>query len=253
MERGLLFVITAPSGCGKGTLRRALLKEQPEIKFCPSITTREPRPGEINGIDYIFVSKQEFLNKKERDELAEWAEVYGNYYGTPREDIERALGEGCSVVIEKDVQGARTLRQEYPEGIFIFILPPSLDELRRRIESRGTEKEAEMHIRLESARGEIADLGDFDYVIINADVERARNRLVAITMGERVASGVSPCKAQRRSGNDKPGAKECDQGDRFQVYSGDCSCQARKAYSGKKGQQPSGGPQTGHNCIGRDS
>ena len=96
------------------------------------------------------MSKQEFLNKKERDELAEWAEVYGNYYGTPREEIEMTLGDGCSVVIEKDVQGARTLRQVYPEGIFIFILPPSLDELRRRIESRGTEKETEMHIRLES-------------------------------------------------------------------------------------------------------
>ena len=94
MKRGLLFVITAPSGCGKGTLRRALLKEQTDIRFCPSITTREPRPGEVNGIDYIFVSMSEFLKKRDKGELAEWAEVYGNYYGTPRENVERALDEG---------------------------------------------------------------------------------------------------------------------------------------------------------------
>ncbi|HON87542.1 MAG TPA: guanylate kinase, partial [Bacillota bacterium] len=179
MRKGLLFVVTAPSGCGKGTLRRALLNEHPEIKFCPSITTRQPRPGEIDGVDYTFVSTPDFLRRKDNGEFVEWAEVYGNYYATPREDIEKAIAEGSLVIVEKDVQGARTLRQVYPEGIFIFILPPSMEELRRRIESRGTEKETEMAMRFDSARREIADLSDFDYVIINTDMERAKDRLSA--------------------------------------------------------------------------
>ncbi|HRC53622.1 MAG: guanylate kinase [Firmicutes bacterium] len=202
MRKGLLFVVTAPSGCGKGTLRRALLNEHPEIKFCPSITTRQPRPGEIDGVDYTFVSTPDFLRRKDNGEFVEWAEVYGNYYATPREDIEKAIAEGSLVIVEKDVQGARTLRQVYPEGIFIFILPPSMEELRRRIESRGTEKETEMAMRFDSARREIADLSDFDYVIINTDMERAKDRLSAIILGERIAHGDCLCEVQRRSRDD---------------------------------------------------
>lgn len=127
MDRGILFVITAPSGCGKGTLRRVLLEELPDIKFCPSITTRPPRPGEVDGVDYIFVSVEEFMERKQGNQLVEWAEVYGNCYGTPKQELEQALEQGCMVLVEKDVQGARTLRQVYPEGIFIFILPPSFE------------------------------------------------------------------------------------------------------------------------------
>jgi len=186
MKKGKIFVITAPSGCGKGTLRRALLKEAPSIQFCPSLTTRAPRPGEVDGVDYIFVSREDFLRKRDRGELIEWAEVYGNLYGTPKKDIEMALSQGRDVILEKDVQGARTLRKVFPEGIFIFILPPSFDELKRRMEARGTESEEDKRVRLESARDEIADLGTFDYVIINSDVERAKQRLLAITVGERM-------------------------------------------------------------------
>ena len=193
MKKGLLFVITAPSGCGKGTLRRALLDEYTDIKFCPSVTTRQPRPGEVNGVDYTFVSVPEFMRRRDNDEFVEWAEVYGNYYGTPREDVEKALDEGSIVIVEKDVQGARALRRVYPEGIFIFILPPSMDELKKRIESRGTENESEKTLRIESAHREIADLSDFDYVIINTDMERAKDRLAAIVLGERVAHGLYPC------------------------------------------------------------
>ncbi|HHY69831.1 MAG TPA: guanylate kinase [Bacillota bacterium] len=193
MKKGLLFVITAPSGCGKGTLRRALLDEYTDIKFCPSVTTRQPRPGEVNGVDYTFVSVPEFMRRRDNDEFVEWAEVYGNYYGTPREDVEKALDEGSIVILEKDVQGARALRRVYPEGIFIFILPPSMDELKKRIESRGTENESEKTLRIESAHREIADLSDFDYVIINTDMERAKDRLAAIVLGERVAHGLYPC------------------------------------------------------------
>lgn len=193
MKKGLLFVITAPSGCGKGTLRRALLDEYTDTKFCPSVTTRQPRPGEVNGVDYTFVSVPEFMRRRDNDEFVEWAEVYGNYYGTPREDVEKALDEGSIVILEKDVQGARALRRVYPEGIFIFILPPSMDELKKRIESRGTENESEKTLRIESAHREIADLSDFDYVIINTDMERAKDRLAAIVLGERVAHGLYPC------------------------------------------------------------
>lgn len=191
-QRGILFVITAPSGCGKGTLRRALLGKVGGMRFCPSLTTRRPRPEEVDGRDYIFVSREEFRSKIERSELAEWAEVYGNLYGTPREPIEKALDEGVDVIIEKDVQGARTLKNVYPDGIYIFILPPSFEELKRRIQCRGTETPREMEIRLESARKEMADLGIYDYVIINSDVARAVDRLLAITAGERFRMGRNP-------------------------------------------------------------
>jgi guanylate kinase len=185
MSRGLLFVITAPSGCGKGTLRRALLADNNEIRFCPSVTTRAPRPGEVDGVDYFFVSREEFSRMKDSGELSEWAEVYGNFYGTPRRDIEETLASGVDVILEKDVQGARTLRGVYPDGVFVFVLPPSVEELRRRISGRGTESEKDMEVRLRSAEGEMSDLSPFDYVIINADIGRAQARLSAIVAGER--------------------------------------------------------------------
>lgn len=243
-----MFVITAPSGCGKGTLRQALLSEQPDIKFCPSITTRTPRPGEVEGVDYVFVSKDEFMDRKRRQELAEWAEVYGNYYGTPRVDIEKELEQGSVVLLEKDVQGARTLRRVYPEGIFIFILPPSFEELERRIKTRGTENEMQQRIRLDSARREIADLGDFDYVIINEDLERAKNRLIAITLGERTRLGISACEVKRRSINVKPCVKGFGQKYRVQVYSGACSGKTCKTGSDRARRRSSCSRKTGHNC-----
>jgi guanylate kinase len=229
MKPGFLFVITAPSGCGKGTLRRALLAEQPDIKFCPSITTRPQRPGEVRGVDYIFVSVEEFIERKRSNELVEWAEVYGNFYGTPKEDLEQALEQGYVVLLEKDVQGARTLRQAYPEGIFIFILPPSFEELERRIRTRGTENDMEQRIRLDSARREIADLAGFDYVIINEDIERATDRLVAITLGERARRDLIASKVQRGARDGKLISERCDTKDRLQVHSGTCSSQTGEA------------------------
>lgn len=181
----MLFVITAPSGCGKGTLRKALLRSDSSIKFCPSVTTRPPRAGEVNGVDYFFVSREEFTRMKDLGELAEWADVYGNLYGTPAKSIEESLARGVDVVVEKDVQGARTLRNVYPNGVFIFILPPSMDELRRRITGRGTEAECDRTRRLLSAEEEMSDLAAFDYVIINGDLARAESRLAAVVAGER--------------------------------------------------------------------
>ncbi|HHY44106.1 MAG TPA: guanylate kinase [Firmicutes bacterium] len=195
MSRGILFVITAPSGCGKGTLRRNLLASDPGLTFCPSVTTRLPRPGETNGVDYFFMSREEFLSMRDRQELVEWASVYGNLYGTPGKPIQEALERGVDVILEKDVQGARTLRSLYPEGVFVFVLPPSMDELRRRILGRGTENEEERRLRLECAEMEMSDLSTYDYVIINSDLDRATERLSAIVAGERARS-------KRRTAND---------------------------------------------------
>ncbi|HHY76570.1 MAG TPA: guanylate kinase [Firmicutes bacterium] len=188
MSRGKLFVITAPSGCGKGTLRRRLLASDPDIVFCPSVTTRPPRPGEQDGVDYFFLSREEFVSMRDRQELIEWASVYGNLYGTPGKPIEEALSRGLDVILEKDVQGARTLRSVYPEGVFIFVLPPSREELRKRILGRGTETEEERRLRLDCAEMEMSDLSAYDYVIINSDIDRATERLSAIVAGERARS-----------------------------------------------------------------
>ena len=158
MEKGIIFVITAPSGCGKGSLRRLALDEVQDICFCPSLTTRAPRAGEVDREDYCFVSKDEFFEKKNQGLLEEWAEVYGNYYGTPSKDIQDCLARGLDVLLEKDVQGARTLRRLYPEGVFIFVLPPS---------SRGTapphrierhRKRGAARLRFKAAQCEMADL-----------------------------------------------------------------------------------------------
>jgi guanylate kinase len=252
MKPGLLYVITAPSGCGKGTLRRALLAQQPDIKFCPSVTTRPQRPGEIDGVDYIFVSVEEFMERKQRDQFVEWAEVYGNYYGTPREDLEQALEQGHVVLLEKDVQGARTLRQAYPDGIFIFILPPSFEELQRRIRTRGTENDMEQRVRLDSARREIADLAGFDYVIINEDIERATDRLVAISLGERARRGLIAGKVQRGARDGKLISERCDNEDRFQVHSGAGSGQAGETACSRAARRCAGRRETSGDCHRRD-
>lgn len=141
------------------------------------------------------MSREEFLSMRDRQELVEWASVYGNLYGTPGKPIQEALERGVDVILEKDVQGARTLRFLYPEGVFVFVLPPSMDELRRRILGRGTENEEERRLRLECAEMEMSDLSTYDYVIINSDLDRATERLSAIVAGERARS-------KRRTAND---------------------------------------------------
>ncbi len=185
MKKGILFVITAPSGCGKGSLRRLALAGDPNICFCPSLTTRAPRVGEVDGEDYFFVTKERFVAERDAGRLGEWALVYGNFYGTLTKHIEDCLSAGKDAVVEKDYQGARTLRQLYSNGVFIFILPPSLGELRKRIEGRGTEEEEQRNLRLHSATKEMTDLASYDYVIINSDLDRAKHRLQAIVAGER--------------------------------------------------------------------
>ncbi len=171
------------------------MASDPGVVFCPSVTTRPPRPGEAHGVDYFFLSREEFLSMRDRQELVEWASVYGNLYGTPGKPIEDALERGADVILEKDVQGAQTLRAVYPEAVFVFVLPPSMEELRRRITGRGTETEEERRLRLDCALMEMSDLSTYDYVIINSDLDRATDRLSAIVAGERARS-------KRRTPND---------------------------------------------------
>ncbi len=245
-----MFVITAPSGCGKGSLRRLALADDPSIRFCPSLTTRPPRVGEVDREDYYFVSREEFFDRKNQGHLGEWAEVYGNYYGTPSKEIHDYLALGQDVMLEKDVQGARTIRELYPDGVFIFVLPPSLEELRRRIESRGTEGEEQRNLRLESAQREMADLSVYDYVIINADLDRAKERLEAIIAGERARRSAMATPLQRRALDDRP--TQGSDANRVQVQSSCSRSQEGEADSIQEGAFCLRGTQARDHRSGRD-
>lgn len=173
MQPGKLIVLTGPSGVGKGTLLRSLLQRHPELYFSVSATTRSPRPGEIDGQHYYFVSRDKFQQMVEADELLEWAEFAGNYYGTPRLPVERQIQQGQSVILEIEVVGARKIKQTFPSILRIFVLPPSLEELERRIRSRGQDSEEAIARRLNRAKAEIEAAGEFDVQIVNNDLEKA--------------------------------------------------------------------------------
>lgn len=190
-KRGLLFVITAPSGAGKSSLINALLKETPPRQEDPplglsiSYTTRAPRPGEKNGREYHFVDDKTFLAMRERGEFLESAEVHGNRYGTSKKVIHEALDQGQDLVLEIDWQGARQVRRLYPDCIGIFILPPSIEELERRMRARGQDSEEVIRRRVQNAREELAHANEFDYAIINKDFDTARRELASIIRKER--------------------------------------------------------------------
>lgn len=183
-RKGLLFVVSAPSGTGKTTLCRAMLKLFPDLYFSVSYTTRPPRPGDEDGKDYHFVSPQEFQEMIDRGDFAEWAEVFGHRYGTSRVLLDRIREEGRDVLLDIDVQGARQLRDKSLEGIFIFILPPSLEELKRRLSSRKTEEEEALKRRLKKAGEEMAEARHYDYLVINDAVGKAREQMRAIILAE---------------------------------------------------------------------
>ena len=185
MNKGRLFVITAPSGAGKSSLIRALLKDDPSLKLSTSYTTRAPRPGEQNGREYHFVSDRDFLAMRERGEFLESAEVHGNHYGTSRKVIEQALARGEDIVLEIDWQGAQQVRRLYPRCVGIFIVPPSVEELERRMRERGQDSDAVIRRRVENAREELAHQSEFQYAIINKDFEAARRQLAEIIRKER--------------------------------------------------------------------
>jgi guanylate kinase len=183
-RKGLLFVVSAPSGTGKTTLCRAMLKSFPGLHFSVSYTTRPPRPGDEDGRDYHFVSPEEFQKMIDRGDFAEWAEVFGRRYGTSRVILDRNREEGRDTLLDIDVQGARQMQDMNCPGIFIFILPPSLAELRRRLSGRKTEAPEALEGRLEKARDEIAEARRYDYWIINDNLKKARERLGAIILAE---------------------------------------------------------------------
>ncbi len=184
-ESGLLIIISAPSGTGKSTLCRKLIGHLPEACYSVSATTRKPRRGEVEGKDYFFVSESEFKDKIKRGELAEWALVYGHYYGTPKDFLERNLAKGKNVILDIDVRGAMKLKKEYPQAVFIFLAPPSFSELERRLKGRGRDNEATIRKRLTNARWEIGRIGSYDYLVINDRLVDALKQLKNIVMAEK--------------------------------------------------------------------
>jgi len=187
-RRGRLFVIAAPSGAGKTSLVRALLERHPSLRFSISYTTRAKRPNETHGHDYFFVSKDEFEAMVGRGEFLEHAQVFDNYYGTARRQVEASLVAGQDLILEIDWQGAQQIRRALPECRSIFILPPSRDELERRLRGRGTDAEEIIQRRLKDAATDMTHWSEFDYVVVNDDFERAVADLHAIVHGRGEAS-----------------------------------------------------------------
>ncbi len=186
-RRGLLFILSSPSGAGKTTLSRKLLAADPSIELSVSATTRPPRPGEVDAVDYHFVSNAEFDRMVEEDDFYEWAEVFGNRYGTPKGAIRNALKEGRDFLFDIDWQGTQQLYQKDQQDVVsVFILPPSLDELRRRLESRAQDSGDVIDARMERARAEISHWAEYDYVVINDDVNECFDRVREILDAERM-------------------------------------------------------------------
>jgi guanylate kinase len=185
VRRGRLVVLAGPSGVGKTSVVDALRGRLPEMFFSVSATTRDPRPGEVEGVHYHFVGPAGFDDLIARRELLEWAEIHGGLQrsGTPREPVEEALAAGRPVLVEVDLQGARAIKAVLPEAVTVFLAPPSLAELERRLRGRGTESEAQFQRRLQTAREEIAACDEFDVVVVNADLQDVVARLVDLLVG----------------------------------------------------------------------
>jgi guanylate kinase len=178
--RGRLIVVSGPSGAGKSTLIRAALDALPRLAYSVSATTRPPREGEVNGRDYIFLSREEFERWIEEDRFLEWAEYSDNLYGTPERRVNELLESGLSVILEIELQGARKVREKRPDAVMVFVRTPSLEETRRRLEGRATETSDAMRLRMETALKEIAARDEFDYEVVNDDREEARKRFIEL-------------------------------------------------------------------------
>ena len=178
--KGSLFVISAPSGAGKSTLCKAALQSLPDLRYSISYTTRSPRSGEKNGVDYVFIDQKEFVEGIKENRWAEWAMVHDNYYGTSAKDIDRELSAGKNILLDIDVQGAQQIIQRYPNAITIFIMPPDMDELKRRLTFRGTEDAQTISKRLQNAVKEMEQHKMYQYIIVNDHLEAAISKLLAI-------------------------------------------------------------------------
>lgn len=183
MNKGMLIVVSGPSGCGKGTVLAEILKSD-KIFYSVSATTRSPRPGETDGVNYYFLTKEKFEKLIEEDGMLEYASYCGNYYGTPKKPVEDMLEQGKHVILEIEVQGAMKIKEKCPEAVFVFILPPSLKELERRLNKRGTEAEDVIKKRLSEAAGEIKQAYKYNYAVINGELEKAVDDLKAIIRAE---------------------------------------------------------------------
>ncbi|RKY65669.1 MAG: guanylate kinase [Candidatus Latescibacterota bacterium] len=184
--RGFLVVFSAPSGAGKSTIVREVLRRKPVpgMELSISATTRPRRPGEEEGRDYYFLSEEEFESRRERGEFVEWAEVHGHLYGTLRRTVEEALEEGKVLLLEIDVQGARQIRRAFPESVSVFVAPPSLEVLEKRLRERGRDPEEDIERRLEAAPKELSEAGSYDYIVVNEDLEEAVRAVEAILVAE---------------------------------------------------------------------
>jgi len=185
MAQGLLIVLSGPSGVGKGTVCSRLRGLLPELVYSVSATTRPPREGEVDGVHYYFKTREQFRAMIEADELLEWAEYVGNYYGTPKSVVQRTIGEGKDIILEIDVQGALKVKERFPESLLIFLLPPSLEELKRRIVGRGTETEAAIRSRMAAAVEELKLMKHYDYAVVNDTPDSACGRIQSIMAAEK--------------------------------------------------------------------
>ena len=187
VRKGIALVLSAPSGAGKSTLTHKLLTEFPSFGYSVSCTTRQPRPGEVDGRDYHFISHSEFERWRAENWFAEWAEVHGNYYGTPLAPLRKMLDAGKDVIFDIDVQGAAQLKLSLAEALFVFILPPSMSELEKRLRTRGTDSEETIARRLANAAGEMAEARWYDALVVNDDLDKAYDALRAAYLAATLA------------------------------------------------------------------
>lgn len=185
IEKGRLIVVSGPSGAGKSTVVFKAINGRDKMCFSTSVTSRKPRPGEVDGREYFFIDAARFEQMVQNDELLEHAVYVGNYYGTPRKFVEDKLSAGESVFLDIEVQGARQVKEKMPDAIMIFLIPPSLGELKNRLESRGTETEETIKGRLARAREEYAEADFYDYIVVNDDIDTAANELLSILTAEK--------------------------------------------------------------------
>ena len=185
MSKGLFIVVSAPSGAGKSSLCQGLSKAFPEIKFSVSYTSRPPRPNEVNGRDYHFISRSEFQNRIDRGEFIEWVENYGHLYGSSRKMMENLIRDGKDLLLDIEPRGAKKVKQSFKGGVYVFVLPPSRSELLKRLEKRGHETDEEIQRRFEQAESELKEISWYDYVIFNKNLEAAVNQLISIYIAEK--------------------------------------------------------------------